>query len=168
MARPWSLPKGCVDCDEGNFPRRWIGFKRLQSRRHAHPTAHEFLQALLDTRTLIETHDESRVLALFTALTKNNGRESWIWSASSALRVAQGAGKSLAAKAIAASWQVPLFRIDFGALYDKWQGESERKLREALRVADAMRPCVLWMDEIEKGLAGGGGTGAGQACSARC
>jgi SpoVK/Ycf46/Vps4 family AAA+-type ATPase len=78
----------------------------------------------------------------------------------------QGAGKSLAAKAIAASWQVPLFRMDFGALYDKWQGESERKLREALRIADAMQPCVLWMDEIEKGLAGGDrqgdGTGAGE------
>jgi ATP-dependent 26S proteasome regulatory subunit len=68
----------------------------------------------------------------------------------------QGAGKSLAAKAIAASWQVPLFRMDFGALFDKFQGESERKLREALRVADGMQPCVLWMDEIEKGLADGG------------
>lgn len=78
----------------------------------------------------------------------------------------QGAGKSLAAKAIAASWQVPLFRMDFGALYDKYQGESERKLREALRVADAMQPCVLWMDEVEKGLAGGSAdgdnTGAGK------
>lgn len=77
----------------------------------------------------------------------------------------QGAGKSLAAKAIAASWQVPLFRMDFGALFDKFQGESERKLRDALRVADAMQPCVLWMDEVEKGLAGGSGdgdTGAGQ------
>lgn len=77
----------------------------------------------------------------------------------------QGAGKSLAAKAIASSWQVPLFRMDFGALYDKFQGESERKLREALRVADAMQPCVLWMDEIEKGLSSGGGegdTGAGK------
>jgi hypothetical protein len=75
----------------------------------------------------------------------------------------QGAGKSLAAKAVAASWQLPLFRMDFGALHDKWQGESERKLREALRVAESMQPCVLWMDEIEKGLAGGGaddGTGA--------
>ena len=77
----------------------------------------------------------------------------------------QGAGKSLAAKAIAASWQLPLFRMDFGALLDKWQGESERKLREALRLAEAMQPCVLWMDEIEKGLSGSGagsddGTGA--------
>ncbi|MEK8031198.1 AAA family ATPase [Ideonella sp. DXS29W] len=77
----------------------------------------------------------------------------------------QGAGKSLAAKAIASAWQVPLFRMDFGALFDKYQGESERKLREALKVADAMSPCVLWMDEIEKGLAGGqgdGDTGAGK------
>lgn len=78
----------------------------------------------------------------------------------------QGAGKSLAAKAIGASWQVPVFRMDFGALFDKYQGESERKLREALRMADAMQPCVLWMDEIEKGLAqgdgGSEGTGAGQ------
>jgi ATPase family associated with various cellular activities (AAA) len=79
----------------------------------------------------------------------------------------QGAGKSLAAKAIAASWQVPLFRMDFGALYDKWQGESERKLREALRVADAMQPCVLWMDEIEKGLAGGDGAGDGTGAGQR-
>jgi SpoVK/Ycf46/Vps4 family AAA+-type ATPase len=77
----------------------------------------------------------------------------------------QGAGKSVAAKSIAASWQVPLFRMDFGALYDKFQGESERKLREALRVADAMSPCILWMDEIEKGLSqgdGDGDTGAGK------
>jgi AAA+ superfamily predicted ATPase len=76
----------------------------------------------------------------------------------------QGAGKSLAAKATAAAWQLPLFRMDFGALYDKFQGESERKLREALRMADSMQPCVLWMDEIEKGLSGtqadGDGTGA--------
>ena len=71
----------------------------------------------------------------------------------------QGAGKSLSAKAVASSWQVPLFRMDFGALFDKYQGESERKLREALKVADAMSPCVLWMDEIEKGLAGGQGHG---------
>jgi ATP-dependent 26S proteasome regulatory subunit len=74
----------------------------------------------------------------------------------------QGAGKSLTAKAVASSWQVPLFRMDFGALFDKYQGESERKLREALKVAEAMQPCVLWMDEIEKGLAGSGPGGDGQ------
>jgi SpoVK/Ycf46/Vps4 family AAA+-type ATPase len=65
----------------------------------------------------------------------------------------QGCGKSLAAKATAGAWAVPLMRLDFGALYNKYLGETERNLREALEVADAMAPCVLWMDEIEKGVA---------------
>jgi SpoVK/Ycf46/Vps4 family AAA+-type ATPase len=65
----------------------------------------------------------------------------------------QGCGKSLAAKATAGAWAVPLMRLDFGGLYNKYLGETERNLREALEVADAMSPCVLWMDEIEKGVA---------------
>ena len=65
----------------------------------------------------------------------------------------QGCGKSLAAKATAGAWAVPLMRLDFGGLYNKFLGETERNLREALEVADAMAPCVLWMDEIEKGVA---------------
>jgi SpoVK/Ycf46/Vps4 family AAA+-type ATPase len=65
----------------------------------------------------------------------------------------QGCGKSLAAKATAGAWSVPLMRLDFGALYNKFLGETERNLREALKVADAMAPCVLWMDELEKGVA---------------
>ena len=65
----------------------------------------------------------------------------------------QGCGKSLAAKATAGAWAVPLMRLDFGGLYNKVLGETERNLREALEVADAMAPCVLWMDEIEKGVA---------------
>jgi SpoVK/Ycf46/Vps4 family AAA+-type ATPase len=65
----------------------------------------------------------------------------------------QGCGKSLAAKAVAGAWGVPLMRLDFGALYNKFLGETERNLREALKAADAMAPCVLWMDEIEKGVA---------------
>ena len=69
----------------------------------------------------------------------------------------QGAGKSLAAKAIAGSWNVPLVRLDFAVLYNKFHGESERNLREALKQAEAMAPCVLWIDEIEKGLASDGG-----------
>src|SRR5688572_12119296 len=67
----------------------------------------------------------------------------------------QGAGKSLAAKAVAGTWGVPLLRLDFATLYNKWLGETERNLREALKFADAMAPCVLWMDEIEKGVATG-------------
>lgn len=64
----------------------------------------------------------------------------------------QGSGKSLAAKAIAGSWQLPLLRLDMGALYNKFFGETEKNLREALNLAELMSPCVLWLDEIEKGL----------------
>ena len=64
----------------------------------------------------------------------------------------QGSGKSLAAKAVAGTWGIPLLRLDFGTLYNKYYGETERKTREALKMADSMAPCILWIDEIEKGL----------------
>lgn len=67
----------------------------------------------------------------------------------------QGGGKSLAAKAVAGYFGVPLLRLDFGALYNKYIGETERNLRKALETADLMAPCVLWLDEIEKGVATG-------------
>jgi SpoVK/Ycf46/Vps4 family AAA+-type ATPase len=66
----------------------------------------------------------------------------------------QGGGKSLAAKSVAGSWGVPLLRLDFGTLYNKYYGETERNLRQSLRAAESMSPCVLWIDEIEKGLSG--------------
>jgi hypothetical protein len=65
----------------------------------------------------------------------------------------QGAGKSLCAKAIATAWQRPLLRLDPGVLYDRYVGESERRLRDSLAQADAMAPIVLWIDEIEKAFA---------------
>jgi SpoVK/Ycf46/Vps4 family AAA+-type ATPase len=65
----------------------------------------------------------------------------------------QGCGKSLAAKAIAGGFGVPLLRLDMGALYNKFQGETERNLRESLASAELLAPCVLWIDEIEKALA---------------
>jgi SpoVK/Ycf46/Vps4 family AAA+-type ATPase len=64
----------------------------------------------------------------------------------------QGCGKSLAAKAAAGIFGVPLLRLDFGVLYNKYYGETERNLRKALETAGVMSPCVLWLDEIEKGL----------------
>ena len=67
----------------------------------------------------------------------------------------QGGGKSLAAKAVSGFWGIPLLRLDFGTLYNKFFGETERNLRNSLRQAELMAPCVLWMDEIEKGLATG-------------
>jgi SpoVK/Ycf46/Vps4 family AAA+-type ATPase len=64
----------------------------------------------------------------------------------------QGCGKSLAAKAVAGVWGVPLLRFDLGAMYNKYHGETERNLRETLNSAEVMAPCVLWIDEIEKAL----------------
>ena len=71
----------------------------------------------------------------------------------------QGGGKSLAAKAVAGLWGLPLLRLDFASLYNKFFGETERNLREALKLAEQMGPCVLWMDEVEKGLATGDNDG---------
>lgn len=67
----------------------------------------------------------------------------------------QGAGKSLAAKAVAGAWSLPLLRLDFGTLYNRFFGQTEQNLREALQTADLMSPCVLWVDEIEKSIAEG-------------
>lgn len=70
-----------------------------------------------------------------------------------------GCGKSLSAKAIAFDWGLPLYRLDLGAVLGMYVGQSESQLREALETADRVAPCVLWIDEIEKGLASGGGDG---------
>jgi ATP-dependent 26S proteasome regulatory subunit len=67
----------------------------------------------------------------------------------------QGCGKSLAAKAVAGEWGFELARLDAGALYDKFVGESEKKLRKGLELAQKMAPVVLWIDEIEKAFASG-------------
>ena len=65
-----------------------------------------------------------------------------------------GCGKSLCAKAISAAWGMPLLRLDLGALKSKFVGESEANIRRALAVAETVAPAVLWIDEIEKALAG--------------
>lgn len=67
-----------------------------------------------------------------------------------------GCGKSLSARLIAGQWQLPLYRFDIGALFDKYVGESEKNLRLALDYAESVSPCVLWIDEIEKALYSGG------------
>ena len=70
----------------------------------------------------------------------------------------QGCGKSLAAKAIAREWQLPLLKLDAGRLYDKYIGETERNFRRAIDVAESCAPAVLWIDELEKAIAPGGGS----------
>ena len=68
-----------------------------------------------------------------------------------------GCGKSLCAKAVAAAWGLPLVRLDPGALYDKYIGETEQNFRKAVAAADRLAPLVLWIDELEKAFAAGGG-----------
>jgi AAA+ superfamily predicted ATPase len=67
-----------------------------------------------------------------------------------------GTGKSLTAKMVGGLWQLPLLRLDLGALFGSLVGESEERVRRALRLAETVAPCVLWIDEVEKGLGGGG------------
>ena len=73
----------------------------------------------------------------------------------------QGCGKSLMARYVSARWRMPLLKMDVGALYDKYVGETERRLRQAFRMAAAIAPCVLWVDEIEKAFASPGGAMSG-------
>lgn len=72
-----------------------------------------------------------------------------------------GCGKSLSAKAIAAEWNRPLYRLDLANIHGQYLGQSESRLKESLLSADHVAPCVLWIDEIEKGLAGAGNSDSG-------
>lgn len=65
-----------------------------------------------------------------------------------------GCGKSLAAKAIAYEWNLPLLRLDMGMILGPYVGQSEENIRRAIKVAESISPCVLWIDELEKGFAG--------------
>lgn len=66
----------------------------------------------------------------------------------------QGCGKSLTAKAIGAQWRLPLLRLDVGKIFAGLVGSSEENMRKAIRVAESVAPCILWLDEIEKGFSG--------------
>mgnify|MGYP002533773529 FL=1 len=72
-----------------------------------------------------------------------------------------GCGKSLSAKSISANWKLPLYRLDFATVQGKFVRQSEQQLKDALATAENMSPCILWIDEIEKGLAGAGGSNDG-------
>jgi len=73
----------------------------------------------------------------------------------------QGCGKSLAAKTIAQTWNLPLLKFDAGRLYDKYIGESEKNFRQAIILAESMAPALLWIDEIEKSFTTGTGESDG-------
>src|SRR5436309_386098 len=69
---------------------------------------------------------------------------------------AQGCGKSMCARAIAGEWKLPLVKFDTAAVYDKYIGETEKRIQKVFQVAEGLAPCVLWIDELEKVLAGSG------------
>jgi ATPase family protein associated with various cellular activities (AAA)/AAA+ lid domain-containing protein len=68
----------------------------------------------------------------------------------------QGCGKSLCARAVAGEWKLPLVKFDTSAVYDKYVGETEKRIRKVFQVAEGLAPCVLWIDELEKVFAGSG------------
>src|SRR5580704_17735364 len=68
----------------------------------------------------------------------------------------QGCGKSMCARAIAGEWKLPLVKFDTAAIYDKYIGETEKRIQKVFRVAEGLSPCVLWIDELEKVFAGSG------------
>ena len=68
-----------------------------------------------------------------------------------------GCGKSLCAKAAAAEFNAPLLKLDMGSMMGKYVGESEKNLRDAIKIAEAAAPCILWIDEVEKAFSGVGG-----------
>jgi SpoVK/Ycf46/Vps4 family AAA+-type ATPase len=68
----------------------------------------------------------------------------------------QGCGKSLCARAIAGEWNLPLVKFDTAAIYDKYIGETEKRIQKVFQVAEGLAPCVLWIDELEKVFAGSG------------
>lgn len=78
-----------------------------------------------------------------------------------------GCGKSLAAKATAKLFEIPLVRLDVGRLLGKYIGESEENMRKALKLSEAISPCVLWIDEIEKAFSGVGNSGGGSDVTTR-
>lgn len=78
-----------------------------------------------------------------------------------------GCGKSLTAKAVARAWQMPLLRFDLGKVFGMYVGESEANIRLVVRTAESIAPCVLWIDEIEKGFSGVGATALDSGVTAR-
>jgi SpoVK/Ycf46/Vps4 family AAA+-type ATPase len=79
----------------------------------------------------------------------------------------QGCGKSLVAKAISSAYGLPMLRMDVGRIFGSLVGQSEENMRKAIRVAESLAPCCLWIDELEKGFAGMGGGVSDSGTTAR-
>ena len=109
---------------------------------------------------LTEWLGEKRLL--FTAEKRSILRKKGLKSPRGILLVGvPGCGKSLSAKAIAAQWKLPLYRLDFATVQGSYVGQTEQQLKDALTTAENVAPCILWIDEIEKGLSGAGSANDG-------
>ncbi len=125
-------------------------------------------------RSTVQLDDIGGLENLKTWLRKRNG--SWLDEASAyglpapkgvLVTGVPGCGKSLTAKAMASAWSLPLVRLDIGRVFGGLVGASEQNMRTALRTAEAIAPCVMWIDEIEKGFASGASGSGDSGTSAR-
>ncbi len=129
------------------------GLERIKTTdRDAEVGGLDGLQQWLDGRKRLLTDPDIRASMVARGLTPPRGV---------LLVGVPGCGKSISAKAIAAGWKMPLYRLDFATVQGSYVGQSERQLKEALMTAESVSPCVLWIDEIEKGLSGAAGGGDG-------
>ncbi|MCU0316285.1 MAG: AAA family ATPase [Fimbriimonadaceae bacterium] len=79
----------------------------------------------------------------------------------------QGCGKSLVAKAVSTAYGLPMLKLDVGRIFGSLVGQSEENMRRAIRISESLAPCVLWIDELEKGFAGAGGSVSDSGTTAR-
>jgi SpoVK/Ycf46/Vps4 family AAA+-type ATPase len=121
---------------------------------------HDELRLLINSRNpiiTVETTEEDRFEELLQTLSTELGVPLFTWTVTSGLAKwnvitgVQGCGKSLVARAVAGEWGIELVRLDAGSLYDKFVGESEKRLHRALDLAEKLSPVVLWIDEIAHG-----------------
>lgn len=79
----------------------------------------------------------------------------------------QGCGKSLVAKSVANAWGLPMLKMDVGRVFGSLVGQSEQNMRRAIKIAESLAPCILWIDELEKGFAGMSGGVSDSGTTAR-
>ncbi len=106
----------------------------------------------------IDTYEESKTDNIIKSVIANRKAIKWN-GAQGLIAGVLGCSKSLTAKVTAALFDVPLLRLDMGKILEKYVGESEENMRRAIALAEAIAPCVLWVDELEKAFVGMNGDG---------
>lgn len=117
----------------------------------------EFIEASDDMATVGGLENLKRWLAQRRGAWEDSAREFGLEPPRGVIILGvQGCGKSLCARAVAGEWRLPLVKFDTSAVYDKYIGETEKRIRKVFQVAEGLAPCVLWIDELEKVFAGSG------------